>query len=198
MTLLEQLCEIAALQRLQQQHPPKSTKVTNMYPGGPGAVHQTTKQMSQEASFVGQGTTLPQDMDPNRFRGSSGFCGSTAQVTRAGNRGKDVTPTVATCIVCIVGPGPQQWRGSTTKHSACRSQDGHRESVKSRLKFLANQMDSQQLKNCINFIKSHVSFKCLAWTNQVFPRFSHDFPGSGQPNLRPFQEPKTGIGAAME
>jgi len=42
-------------------------------------------------------------MDPNR-RGSNGFCGNTAQVTRAAVRGKDVTPTVATCIV-FVGPG---------------------------------------------------------------------------------------------
>ena len=33
MTLLEQLCEIAGLQYLQQQHPPKSTKATNIYPG---------------------------------------------------------------------------------------------------------------------------------------------------------------------
>lgn len=43
MTLLEQWCEIAALQHLQQQHPPKSTKVTNMYLGGPGTIYQTTK-----------------------------------------------------------------------------------------------------------------------------------------------------------
>lgn len=50
---------------------------------------------------------MPQDMDPNRFSGSSGFCGSTAQFTRAVRpTGKDVTPTVATCIVGPVGPGP--------------------------------------------------------------------------------------------
>lgn len=143
MTLLEQLCEIAALQHLQQQHPPKSTKVTKMYPGGPGTIYQTTKNAATQIlpkreptdvkkgglKNVGQGTTLPQDMDPNRFSGSSGFCGSTAQVTRAGNRGKDGTPTVATCIVGPLVPGHPLaslncgW-GSTTKHSSRRSQDG--------------------------------------------------------------------------